>query len=96
MKLRTWLVAGGLLLFWVVTAASAEEPPPTELRVVFIAYENPDQLVDDVGPVVTYLGDQLGIKIKHFVATDYAAKSPARLAAMAPSIMSASRSITGR
>jgi len=51
---------------------TAAEPPPKELRVVFIAYENPTQLVEDVRPVVAYLTKQLGIPVKHFVATDYA------------------------
>ena len=54
------------------TAAPVEEALPKELRIVFIAYENPDQLVDDVRPVVAYLEGHLGIGIKHFVAIDYA------------------------
>ena len=44
-----------------------------ELRVVFIAYENPDQLTDDVKPVVKYLAQELQMKVKHFVASDYSA-----------------------
>lgn len=43
-----------------------------ELRVVFIAYENPDQLIEDVRPVVAYLEQRLGRKVRPFVATDYA------------------------
>lgn len=50
-------------------AAGAEEP----LRIVFIAYENPNQLVENVGPVVDYLEARLGIEVEHFAATDYAA-----------------------
>lgn len=49
-------------------AASASN----ELKIVFIAYENPDQLVEDVKPVVQYLEKTLNMKVKHFVATDYA------------------------
>lgn len=43
-----------------------------ELKIVFIAYENPDQLLEDVRPVVAYLEKNLRLKIKPFVATDYA------------------------
>jgi phosphonate transport system substrate-binding protein len=60
------IAAGG------VRAGQAAEPTPRELRIVFIAYENPAQLVEDVRPVVAYLTKQLGIPVKHFVATDYA------------------------
>ena len=48
-------------------AASADG----ELRVVFIAYQNPDQLVEEVEPVVEYLQDHLGMRIREYVATDY-------------------------
>ena len=47
--------------------------PPAKLKIVFIAYENPDQLVDDVKPVVNHLEDALQMAIKYFVASDYAA-----------------------
>lgn len=43
-----------------------------ELRIVFIAYQNPDKLAEDVGPVVAYLEGALKTKIRKFVATDYA------------------------
>jgi phosphonate transport system substrate-binding protein len=48
--------------------AAAEEP----LRVVFIAYQNPDQLLEDVGPVKEYLESRLKMPVKTFTATDYA------------------------
>ncbi|MDY7094407.1 MAG: phosphate/phosphite/phosphonate ABC transporter substrate-binding protein [Acidobacteriota bacterium] len=54
--------------FLFAPPASAEEP----LRVVFIAYQNPDQLLEDVGPVTEYLESQLGTSVKAFTATDYA------------------------
>jgi len=52
--------------------ASAGQKPMTELRVVFIAYQNPEQIMDDVRPVVAYLKKTLNMPVKHFVATDYA------------------------
>jgi phosphonate transport system substrate-binding protein len=55
------------LVCWNVARAQARE-----LRVVFIAYENPDQLLEDVRPVVAYLEGKLGRKVRPFVATDYA------------------------
>lgn len=61
---------------WLVIAMTspvlAADSGSDELRIVFIAYENPDQLVEDVRPVVAYLEDALGLGIKSFVATDYA------------------------
>ncbi|MFQ5695277.1 MAG: phosphate/phosphite/phosphonate ABC transporter substrate-binding protein [Terriglobia bacterium] len=68
-----FLVVG--LAFVTVLAVSA--PPsasqaPQTLRVVFIAYQNPDQLMEDVRPVVAYLEEALGMKVRAFVATDYA------------------------
>ena len=43
-----------------------------ELRIVFIAYQNPEQIVEDVRPVVAYLEKEMGVSIKYFVATGYA------------------------
>jgi len=50
----------------------AQETAPKELKVVFIAYQNPEQLVEDVKPIVKYLKETLKMNIKHFIATDYA------------------------
>lgn len=52
--------------------SAGEAQAPKELRIVFIAYQNPDQLIDDVEPVVEYLEHAIGMPIKHFVATGYA------------------------
>ena len=43
-----------------------------ELKVVFIAYENPNQLMEDMRPVVAYLEKALSRPIRAFAATDYA------------------------
>ena len=48
--------------------AAAVEP----LRIVFIAYQNPNQLLSDVEPVIEYLEGTLGRDIEHFATTDYA------------------------
>jgi phosphonate transport system substrate-binding protein len=66
------VLAAALGLTVSVGPAVAAEPKPAELRVVFIAYENPTQLMADVRPVTSYLTKQLGIPVKGFVATDYA------------------------
>lgn len=58
-----------LALAAVPGVAGADEP----LRIVFIAYENPNQLVENVEPVVAYLEKRLGVEVEHFAATDYAA-----------------------
>ena len=49
------------------TAGDAEQ-----LRIAFIAYQNPDQMLEDIQPVVDYLEEELQVEIKHFMATDYA------------------------
>ncbi|MDA2938092.1 phosphate/phosphite/phosphonate ABC transporter substrate-binding protein [Acidobacteria bacterium AH-259-A15] len=68
----TGLNAIFLFALFATHLVRAEEAPPKELKIVFIAYQNPDQLLEDVRPVVGYLNQQLNIRIKHFVATDYA------------------------
>lgn len=70
--LRRWschlALAAGLILGAFAPPAGAATP----LRVVFIAYENPDQLMEDVRPVVAYLEERLDRPVKAFAATDYA------------------------
>ena len=69
------LIALGL----AVLAGVAMQPRPCfaadqePLRIMFIAYQSPDQLIEDVGPVIDYLEKTLGRKVEHFAATDYAA-----------------------
>lgn len=67
---RPWLA---FLLAGVLSLAGIVEAKPDKLRLVFIAYENPNQLIENVEPVVAYLEDRLGVEIEHFAATDYAA-----------------------
>ena len=50
----------------------AQDVKPKQLKIVFIAYENPEQLVEDVKPIIAYLEKTLNMDIKHFIATDYA------------------------
>ena len=64
-----FLFAGVVSLAGVLEAA----PAPEKLRLVFIAYQSPNQLIENVEPVVTYLESELGVEIEHFAATDYAA-----------------------
>ncbi len=53
-------------------AAALPAAAADEFRIVFIAYQNPDQLAENVEPVIQYLEGALGMKVKKFVATDYA------------------------
>ena len=64
---RTLIVL--LAISLLATAASAADP----LRIAFIAYQNPDQLLENVEPVVEYLEATLGLEVESFSATDYAA-----------------------
>ncbi|MCZ6726926.1 MAG: phosphate/phosphite/phosphonate ABC transporter substrate-binding protein [Acidobacteria bacterium] len=68
MRLRNSVCA--LALF---ALAAGPAPAAEDFRLVFIAYQNPDQLVDNVEPVVEYLEARLGVGVKAYVATDYAA-----------------------
>ena len=67
------ILPGWAALAAAAAPAPAQEPPPETLRIVFIAYENPDQLLDDVKPVLEYLKPKVGAEIRHFTATDYGA-----------------------
>ena len=59
-----------LALAGLIPASAAEEREP--LRIVFIAYQNPNQLLENVDPVIDYLEQQLGREVRNFAATDYA------------------------
>ena len=61
------------ILCAVLAVPGAPATAKERLRIVFIAYQNPDQLVEDVEPVVAYLEERLGVEVEHFAATDYAA-----------------------
>jgi phosphonate transport system substrate-binding protein len=72
---RNALVGGLLvqcLLILSAIAPAVAAPEPQKLRIVFIAYSNPNQLIEDVGPVIDYLEGRLHVEVEHFVATDYA------------------------
>lgn len=64
---------GLVILCAVMFLGPSAEAAPAPLRIVFIAYQNPNQLVEDVRPVVAYLEGRLGREVEYFTATDYAA-----------------------
>ena len=59
-----------LILGFVLSTSVACAAEP--LRIVFIAYQNPDQLAGEIEPVVAYLERETGMEVKDFVATNYA------------------------
>ncbi len=64
---------GGLMACGDPTPGDGEQAATGEpLRIAFIAYQNPDQLLENVEPVAEYLEAALGRPIKTFAATDYA------------------------
>ncbi len=64
---------GGLMACGSPTPDGGEQAATSEpLRIAFIAYQNPDQLLENVAPVAEYLEAVLGRPIKTFAATDYA------------------------
>jgi phosphonate transport system substrate-binding protein len=54
------------------SGGGSPEVPGEPLRIAFIAYQNPDQLLESVEPVAAYLESAIGRPIKAFAATDYA------------------------
>ncbi len=70
MRIRTAALACMLIASSAVVPATAADD--TQLRIVFIAYQNPNQLLEDIQPVVDYLEQALKVEIRHFMATDYA------------------------
>ncbi|MDA0999096.1 MAG: phosphate/phosphite/phosphonate ABC transporter substrate-binding protein [bacterium] len=50
--------------------AMAAAPP---LRVALIPLENPERLIDDVKPVMSFLEKQMGRKIRYFITLNYSA-----------------------
>jgi len=62
-----------LLTLVLIGSSSLSGKSSPQLNIVFIAYENPDQLIEEVEPVVEYLEREMGVAVKDFVATDYSA-----------------------
>ena len=62
----------GLALVALPSLSTRAAEAGVPLRIVFIAYSNPDQLIVDIQPVVDYLQGRLNVEIEHFAATDYA------------------------
>ena len=68
-----FLLLMGMLIGVIITPAldriaDAAQPP---IRIAFIPYENPEQLIDNVRPAVQFLEKQLGRKIKYFITLSY-------------------------
>ena len=66
------IVATALACMLIAPSAVVPAADDTQLRIVFIAYQNPNQMLENVQPVVDYLEEALKVDVKHFVATDYA------------------------
>ena len=73
------ITTAGMVALGGLTACGAPPPGNGEqaataepLKIAFIAYQNPDQLLESVAPVAEYLETALGRPIKAFAATDYA------------------------
>ncbi len=69
---RRWRTLLPILFLAFLSNAPASSATDEPLRLVFIAYQNPDQLLDDVQPVIDYLEERLQRPVKYFAATDYA------------------------
>jgi phosphonate transport system substrate-binding protein len=58
---------------WLGGMSTSALAGTSELRIAFIPYENPQQLVRDIKPVGEFLGQKLGVKVTPSVVLDYAA-----------------------
>ncbi len=47
------------------------DPKAEPLKIAFISYANPQQVVEDIKPVVAYLERYAGVPVKGFVTLDY-------------------------
>ena len=47
------------------------DPTAEPLKIAFISYANPQQVIEDIRPVVAYLEHQIGVPVKGFVTLDY-------------------------
>ena len=47
------------------------DPTAEPLKIAFISYANPQQVIEDIKPVVAYLQRRLGAPVKGFVTLDY-------------------------
>jgi phosphonate transport system substrate-binding protein len=47
------------------------DPSAEALKIAFVSYANPQQVVEDIKPVVAYLERYVGVPVKGFVTLDY-------------------------
>lgn len=57
----------------LLSSPGAHAGKKAELKIAFIAFQNPEHLLENVEPVVKYLEKTLDVSIKKYVTTDYAA-----------------------
>jgi ABC-type phosphate/phosphonate transport system substrate-binding protein len=75
---RTMMIVLAVLMIFTVSpeivqnaTAAKIDPKLPPLKIAFIPFENPEQLVDNVGPAIAFLEKQLGRKIRHFTTLNY-------------------------
>ncbi len=73
------IAVAALAVFAACGGPTPDDDGPSEtqaavepLRIAFIAYQNPDQLLESVDPVTEYLASAMARPIEAFAATDYA------------------------
>jgi phosphonate transport system substrate-binding protein len=60
-----------IALLVALSFSNASNADSDTLQIAFIAYQNPEQVIEDVAPVVAYLHKETGMKIRFVVATNY-------------------------
>lgn len=72
-RMPAWGVIVALSIFVCGLSGSGHASEQDTLNIAFIAYQNPEQVVEDVRPVAKYLENELDMKVKYFVVSNYAA-----------------------
>ncbi len=70
---RQTAVILSFLIFYVISMGSiaAESKPP--LRIAFIPFQNPEQLIDNVRPAIVFLERKMAHKITYVITMNYSA-----------------------
>lgn len=71
-KKRTAIVLS-FLIFYIISVGSIPAESKSPLRIVFIPFQNPEQLIDNVRPAIVFLEKEMAHKISYVITMNYSA-----------------------
>ncbi len=77
------LLPGAILLLACLLVATPAWTAEKDLRIALIPLENPEKLISDVQPVMRFLEQEMGRKVRHFITLNYSAAVEAMAAGKA-------------